>query len=121
MNSIDTIKINFEEIRRRSIILWSSIPEKHFHWKPDDYAFSIIEMIRLILEGEYWYYKIVEKKGLLDKFESPWENKDFISINDELNFAQPFRNEFLEYINSVSESDLDNIWIARKALNQKES
>ena len=51
MNSNEIIGLNFSEIRRRSIKLWSGIPNEYLNWKPDENAFTIIEMIRHILEG----------------------------------------------------------------------
>lgn len=47
------------------------------------------------------------------------KNKEYKSINDELNFAQSFRNEFMQYLKLIPETDLNNIWIERKSLNQK--
>jgi hypothetical protein len=57
MNSIEIILLNFEEIRKRSIKLWNGIPNEHLNWKPDENAFSIIEMIRHVLEVEYLFHK----------------------------------------------------------------
>jgi hypothetical protein len=63
MNAIETILLNFSEIRRRSIKLWSGIPDEYLNWKPDQNAFTIIEMIRHVLEGEHLFHKIVENRG----------------------------------------------------------
>ena len=60
MTQIEIILTNFEEIRRRSIKLWTGlIPEAYF-WKPDLNAMSCLEMVRHILEGEHLFHKIVE-------------------------------------------------------------
>lgn len=34
MNSIDVLVLNFEEVRRRSIKLWTSIPKKNYFGSP---------------------------------------------------------------------------------------
>ncbi len=49
MTHTEIILLNFEEIRRRSIKLWSGIPSSFYKWKPDDKAMSCIEMIRHVL------------------------------------------------------------------------
>ena len=56
MNPIDLILLNFNEIRRRSIKVWTSIPQKKLHWKPDNEAMTCIEMIRHVLESEHYYH-----------------------------------------------------------------
>lgn len=39
MNPTKIILLNFSEIRRRSIKLWSEIPKDYMNWKPDQEAF----------------------------------------------------------------------------------
>ena len=46
MNSIEIVIFNLEEVRRRSIKVWSEIPEDFLHWKPDNEAMSCLEMVR---------------------------------------------------------------------------
>ena len=46
MNENDLLILNFEEVRRRSIKVWRSIPSDLLNWKPDDKAFTCAEMIR---------------------------------------------------------------------------
>jgi hypothetical protein len=36
MTQTELLLINFEETRRRSIMLWSALPEGKYFWKPDD-------------------------------------------------------------------------------------
>lgn len=113
MNSIDLILLNFNEIRRRSIKVWTSIPQEKLHWKPDDEAMTCIEMIRHILESEHYYHLAIQNHGSLEVFNSPFEKQPFSTVNAELEFAKPFRNHFLETIKSFSEEDLTNIKIDR--------
>ena len=58
MNPIDLILLNFNEIRRRSIKVWTSIPQEKLHWKPDNEAMTCIEMIRHVLESEHYYHLV---------------------------------------------------------------
>lgn len=113
MKSIDLIILNFNEVRRRSIKVWTSIPEEKLHWKPDDEAMNCLEMIRHVLESEHYYDLAIRNKGSLSVFDSPFENQPFTSVNAELKFAEPYRKQFIDTIKSFSEGDLENIKIDR--------
>ena len=113
MKSIELILLNFNEVRRRSIKLWNSIPQEKLHWKPDDEAMTCIEMIRHVLESEYYYHLAIQNRGSLEVFDSPFEQQPFTTVNAELNFAEPYRRDFLETIMSFSEDDLSTIKIDR--------
>lgn len=39
------------------------------------------------------------------------KQKKFTSVDDELEFAQPYREEFLRYVKTISINDLENIEI----------
>ncbi|PQP88602.1 DinB family protein [Paenibacillus sp. AR247] len=113
MRSIDLILLNFNETRRRSIKVWTSIPQEKLHWKPDDEAMTCLEMIRHVLESEHYYHLAIQNRGSLEVFESPFEKQPFSTVLAELNFAEPYRNHFLETVKSFSEEDLTNINIDR--------
>ncbi len=121
MNSIKIILLNFSEIRRRSIKLWSGIPYNHLNWKPDENAFTIIEMIRHVLEGEYLFHKIVEKRGDLGDYQSPWSGLNYSDLKNELNFAEKYRMDFLNMIKGLDELDLENVRIERKEVGQSKT
>ena len=115
MNVNNLIILNFEEVRRRSIKVWKSIPEAMLNWKPDEEALTCAEMIRHVLESEFFYHQILikrESKSLSDVL-NPFHEKKFISVEDELAFAQSYRKEFLKFINSINENELENIKIDR--------
>lgn len=113
MNSVDLILLNFNEIRRRSIKVWTSIPQEKLHWKPDDEAMTCLEMIRHVLESEHYYHLAIQNRGSLKVFDSPFERQPFSTVSAELKFAEPFRSHFLETIKSFSEEDLTKIKIDR--------
>jgi uncharacterized damage-inducible protein DinB len=113
MNSMDLLILNFNEVRRRSIKVWTSIPREKLQWKPDDEAMNCIEMIRHVLESEHYYHLAIKNRGSLSIFDSPFENRPYTSINDELSFAEPYRNDFIKTIKSFTEDDLTNIKIDR--------
>lgn len=118
MNSIDIVLLNFSEIRRRSLKVWSSIPDEYYNWQPDGNAFTIIEMIRHILEGEHLYHKIIENRGNLGNYRSPWKGIGFSSLEAELNFAAKYRKLFINMINDLDAKDLENIRIERTEAGQ---
>ena len=118
MNSINTILLNFSEIRRRRLKLWSGIPNEYLNWKPDENAFTIIEMIRHVLEGEHLFHKIIENRGNLGDYQSPWKKLQYSNLKNELDFSKKYRTEFLEMINGLKEFDLNTVKIERKEVRQ---
>ncbi|WP_226530239.1 DinB family protein [Metabacillus niabensis] len=113
MNSVDLIILNFNEIRRRSIKVWTSIPDEYLLWKPDHEAMNCLEMIRHVLESEYYYHLAIQNRGSLSIFNSPFENRPFTSVKAELEFADTYRNQFIDTIKDFSQEDLENILIDR--------
>ena len=115
MKTTDFIIMNFEEVRRRSTKVWKAIPQQVLDWKPDQEALSCKEMIRHLLEGEFLYHQMLKGGGskAVAKVSNPFEDKPFTTVEVELEFAKPYREDFLSYINSLSENDLDTIEIDR--------
>jgi hypothetical protein len=113
MNTKDLLILNFEEIRRRSIRVWKTISAAHLNWKPDADAMSCIEMIRHVLETEIIYQHIILHRGDLNGFTSPLAGNPYSTVDDELRYAQPYREKFLKMVNSFSMKDLDDIYITR--------
>ena len=111
----DAIVLNFEEIRRRSILLWSGMAPELYNWRPDVKAFSCIEMIRHVLETEHIYHLIVKIRGNPpEDFVSPWKDRLFRDLKNELEFAEPFKKNFYETIRGVTIEGLNSIEIVRK-------
>jgi uncharacterized damage-inducible protein DinB len=115
MTAAESLILNFEEIRRRSIKLWSGLIPEFYQWRPDIKAQSCIEMIRHVLETENIYQLIIiNKGGNADDFVSPWKDRTFTDLQNELDFAMPFRKKFLETINEFTPDELGSIDIVRK-------
>src|SRR3978361_1043948 len=119
MTPSELIILNFEEIRRRSIKLWAAITPNIYSWKPDEEAMSFIEMVRHVLESEHIYHIIINNRGNLGDFTSPWEGRPYTTLQDELDFAKPYHEAFFETIRSFSPEDLDAIEIIRPERNQR--
>ncbi|MBD0331946.1 MAG: DinB family protein [Chitinophagaceae bacterium] len=119
MNALEVIILNFEEIRRRSIKLWTGIPEDCFHWKPDKTAMTCLEMVRHVLEGEHLYHIIINTRGNLSDYKSPWDSRPYIKLQDELEFCKTYRAQFIDFIKTLSETDLQSIEIIRADKGQR--
>ncbi|RSK26581.1 DinB family protein [Bacillus sp. HMF5848] len=113
MDVNDLIILNFEEVRRRSIKVWKAIPEEMLDWKPDEDALTCAEMIRHLLQAEYLFHQVLRGRSgkALSNLFNPFEAKEFISVDDALEFAQPYRDDFLKYIKTINITDLENIEI----------
>lgn len=111
MDSNHVIKFNLEEARRRSLILWKNLPAEIHHWKPDNNAMTVLEMVRHVLEGEHLDLQIIESRGELGKYLSPWKNMPFVDMEAELRFAEPFRSNFTNAVEFLTPEDLDEIKI----------
>ncbi|RIV31667.1 DinB family protein [Flagellimonas lutimaris] len=118
MHSTEIILLNFSEIRRRSIKLWSGISKEYLNWKPDENALTIIEMIRHVLEGEHLFHKIIQNRGNLANYQSPWKELKYSDLKNELDFSEKYRIEFLNMIKELKTEDLENIRIERKEVGQ---
>ncbi len=118
MNSKKIILLNFSEVRRRSMKLWNGIPNEYLNWKPDENAFTIIEMIRHVLEGEYLFHRIIENRGDLGNYQSPWNKLNYSDLKNELDFSKKYRTGFINMISELKESDLENVRIERKEVGQ---
>ncbi|MGG5737061.1 MULTISPECIES: DinB family protein [Bacillus cereus group] len=116
MNNTDLLLLNLSEIRRRSIKVWTAIPKDRLDWRPDTEALSCKEMIRHVLECDYYYLQILKNHGKAQNVQSPFETKAFTTLDDELNFSKSFRNQFINFIASLAAEDLTNIQIDRSEL-----
>ena len=119
MTSNQLIILNYQEIRRRSIKLWAGIPEKFYHWQPDEDAMSLIETVRHVLESQYIYQQIIIARGDKGDLTSPWEGRPYTSIADEIAFAQPYEHDYFEMIRSFTNDELLEVEIIRPELNQR--
>ncbi|WP_431167484.1 DinB family protein [Tenacibaculum halocynthiae] len=118
MNSKKIILLNFKETRRRSINLWNGIPLEYLNWKPDQKAFTCIEMVRHVLEAEHLFHTVINNRGNLGTYISPWKNLEYINVTHELRFAENYRNDFFSMIENLNELDLEKITINRTEVNQ---
>lgn len=113
MNAVEGVVWNLEEIRRRSLILWESIPAEYLDWRPDSDAMSVKEMIRHVLDSERYYHLALLNEGSVADYESPYDKREFTTLREELGFSEPYRKAFMDTVRSYSPEDLSNIKIDR--------
>lgn len=106
MTQSEFLILNFNEIRRKSIKLWKGLPKEFYNWKPDEKAMTAIEMVRHVLEADYGW-NIIINKGDMANYKTPWKNRPFLSVNDELEFAEPYRKAFLKSVGQFSDTELN--------------
>jgi uncharacterized damage-inducible protein DinB len=106
MHATDLLVLNLEEVRRRSLKVWRSVPPDRLHWSPDAGAMTCIEMIRHVLEGEFLYMSMLKSGGSLGSEETPFTGRRSESVEDEVSFAAPFREAFLDVVRSYTVEQL---------------
>ena len=106
MNANQILILNLEEIRRRSLKIWREIPADKLSRKPDAEAMSCLEMVRHVLEADFLYSKMMKSGGNLDTHETPFTNRAWTNVEDELTFAESHRKDFIDYVKSLSAEDL---------------
>jgi uncharacterized damage-inducible protein DinB len=119
MNQDVLLLLNAEEVRRRSRIVWDAIPPDRLDWKPDAEAMSCMEMVRHVLEGEHLYTQMIETRGSVPQDNSPFAARPFVSVADEIEFAQPYREKFLRVVAELDPGELTSIEIDRSDVGYK--
>ena len=113
MNATELLILNLEEVRRRSIKIWHAVPTDKLHWKPDAEAMSCAEMVRHVLKSEWAYMQMLRAGKSVDTDDSPFYLREFTDVSDELNVAEPYREEFLALVKSYSPEELSSRKIDR--------
>ncbi|MBB6128666.1 DinB family protein [Mucilaginibacter lappiensis] len=119
MDTRELICLNFAEVRRRSTKVWLGIPEDKYDWKPDADAMSCIAMVRHMIESQYIYQQIAIHHGDPGELITPWQDKPLMSIEQEIEYSKLYVSAFMDWINKLSDQDLDEIEVVRPALNQR--
>ena len=55
-------------------------------------------MIRHVIEGDHLFHKIIENRGDLGDYKSPWK---YSNLKNELDFSEMYRTEFLDMIKAL--------------------
>ncbi|MEJ7826884.1 MAG: hypothetical protein WKF91_01765, partial [Segetibacter sp.] len=82
---------------------------------------NCLEMIRHVLEGEHLFHKIVDNRGNIGDYVSPWTDRPYTNLQDELDYAKSYREHFLATIKSFSADELTAIEIIRSEKGQRKN
>lgn len=118
MTAIETILLNFELARERSLMIFQAIPEEHLHWKPDAEAQSLIETVRHIYECDDWFTQIIRHQMDAEKFAADFESRPYYSIADEIEQGKPYQDELRKLVSSFTDHDLENLRVVRPKWNK---
>ncbi|WP_417602548.1 DinB family protein [Owenweeksia hongkongensis] len=118
MTHPELILLNFTEIRRRSILLWKALPKEFYSWKPDNSAMTALEMIRHVLQADYGWNRIISQADM-SQYKTPWQGRSLKSVEDELEFAKPYRQGFLKTIQQFTDYELANTEIIHPGNGEK--
>jgi uncharacterized damage-inducible protein DinB len=113
MKPVDLLILNLNEVRRRSRILWDSIPADKLEWRPEPGAMSAIELVRHVLEDDLFYALVIEHRGRLPETPSPFLNRPVTTVTEDVAFAEPHRARLLETVRQFSDEELRDGSIAR--------
>lgn len=119
MNATDLLLLNFEEVRRRSLVVWNSVPPTKWDWRPDPDALSYAETVRHVLESGYHYHCIIQHRGTPPSLSSPFEGRVWNGLEEELAFNAPYRKSFMQMVQALPEQELSTVEIIRPERNQR--
>lgn len=106
MTKQELIIRHLNETRRRSILLWKGLPETFYNWRPDEDALTALELIRHVLQADYGWNMIINREDMTN-YRTPWEGRPYLNVEDELAFAEPYRQKFLDSIRQFTETELE--------------
>ncbi len=114
MNAVELSILNLKETRRRSIILWRSLPDEWLTWRPDKEAMTFGETIRHVWGAGYYYHIMLLNNGSVKKgTPAPFEQEPIKSVNGEIELSQSYFEDFIEYVQSLSTNELESRLIDR--------
>lgn len=80
---------------------------------------NCLEMIRHFLEGEHLLHKIEDNGGNIGYYVSPWIDRSYSTLPDEVDFEKSYREHFLATVNSFIAGKLTTIEIIRSGKGQR--
>ncbi|KUO96194.1 DinB family protein [Ferroacidibacillus organovorans] len=105
--------INFREVRRRSIIVWRSVPSDFLKWKPDDSALTIGEVIRHAWSTQKYYYESIKLGQSAPVTHDEFDDIPVTSIEEEISLSVPYFEDFLNYVRQLPNNELESRMIDR--------
>lgn len=112
MDAKALILLDLKETRRRFIKAASSIPDRFIHWQPDAEALSVGQMIRHVLEHDYYWHMILTERRLPTEEETAsLQDRPYTSIQDEVERSEAHHFRFLSYVESLDVRTFETLLI----------
>jgi uncharacterized damage-inducible protein DinB len=113
MNAIDLFLLDFQECRRRFLMVAGAFPDEFLTWRPDKEALSVGETIRHVLLHDFFWLKILQEGRLLTDEEcNPLQERPFTCLQDEIDRTISYQQEFINFIKTYTEKELTSTLIS---------
>lgn len=121
MSQSGTLIMAFQQARSASIAIWNDLSEEIIFSADILRDRTVIRQIRDVLASELWHYHCILRRGFSHVHDNPLSNNPFISVDQELTQAQPYREKFLQMVHKFTEKDLEEIVIFHPVSRKKMS
>jgi uncharacterized damage-inducible protein DinB len=112
MNSLELFLLDYKECRRRFLITAAAFPDDLLTWKPDMEALTVGEIIRHVLLHDLGWLMILKDHRLPTEEElGHLSTSPYTNLQDEVDRAVVFHEEFIEYVSSLNVNDLGTTMI----------
>jgi uncharacterized damage-inducible protein DinB len=113
MKALDLFLLDYQESRRRFLMVAASFPNELLTWRPDIGALSVGETIRHVLLHDLSWLKILQEKRLpTDEEHLHLLDRPYTDLQDEIDRSIQYQKEFIELIKTYNEEELLSIYIS---------
>jgi uncharacterized damage-inducible protein DinB len=113
MKALDLFLLDYQECRRRFLMVAAAFPSELLTWKPDIGAMTVGETIRHVLLHDLSWLKILKEKRLPNDEElHHLLDRPYTCLQDEIDRSIPYQIEFIELIKTYTEEELLSTYIS---------
>jgi len=112
MNSLELFLLDYKECRRRFLLTAAAFPDELLTWRPDKAALSVGETIRHVLLHDFSWLRILKDNRLpTDEEQSDLWEEPYTNLQNEVDRASVYYDEFINYVSSLNINDLGTKYI----------
>ncbi|MEH7301221.1 DinB family protein [Neobacillus drentensis] len=112
MNSLEFFLLDYKECRRRFLLTAAAFPDELLTWRPDKDALSVGETIRHVLLHDFSWLRILKDNRLpTDEEQSDLWEEPYTNLQNEVDRASVYYDEFINYVSSLNINDLGTKYI----------
>jgi uncharacterized damage-inducible protein DinB len=113
MNAIDLFLLDYQECRRRFLMVAAAFPNEMLTWRPDKDALSVGETIRHVLLHDLYWLKILKEERLPNDEECHHLlEQPYTCLQDEIGRSIQYQKEFTDFIKTFNEKELISTYIS---------